>query len=211
MFKDRIDAGVQLAEKLAEYENKNVVVLAIPRGGLPIGAIVAKALKAPLDVALSKKIGHPYHKEYAIGAVSMEDIILTDAMGISETYIEEETLRIRKKLKERQEQYYQNRTPQRLKDKTVIIVDDGIATGNTLLVTVDLVSHRKPDKIIVAIPVAPESGILKLKSNPNVDEVVCLEVPYHFQAVGQFYEAFEQVSDEEAIRILEETNPVNLR
>ncbi|TFG79196.1 MAG: phosphoribosyltransferase [Flavobacteriales bacterium] len=211
MFKDRIDAGAQLAVKLAEYENKNVVVLAIPRGGLPIGAIVAKALKAPLDVALSKKIGHPYHKEYAIGAVSMEDIILTDAMGISEAYIQEETLRIRKKLKERQEEYYRNRTPQRLKDKTVIIVDDGIATGNTLLVTVDLVSHRKPDKIIVAIPVAPESGILKLKSNPNVDEVVCLEVPHHFQAVGQFYEAFEQVSDEAAIRILEETNPVNLR
>jgi predicted phosphoribosyltransferase len=206
MFKDRIDAGNQLAERLAEYKEKNVVVLAIPRGGLPIGAIVAKALKAPLDVALSKKIGHPYHKEYAIGAVSMEDIILSDAKGISKEYLEEETARIRKKLKERQAQYYQNRAPQPLKGKTVIIIDDGIATGNTLLVTVDLVSHRKPEKIIVAIPVAPESGILKLKGNPNVDEVICLQVPYHFQAVGQFYEAFEQVSDQEAIRILEETN-----
>ena len=184
MFRDRIDAGIQLAEKLAEYKNKNVVVLAIPRGGLPIGAIVAKALKAPLDVALSKKIGHPYHKEYAIGAVSMEDMILTDSKGISKEYLEEETARIRKKLRAREAQYYQNRKPWPLKGKTVIIIDDGIATGNTLLVTVDLVSHQNPDKIIVAIPVAPESGILKLKGNPNVDEVICLEVPHHFQAVG---------------------------
>ncbi len=210
MFRDRIDAGNQLADRLAAYKNMNVVVLAIPRGGLPIGAIVAKALKAPLDVALSKKIGHPYHKEYAIGAVSMEDMILSDAKGISKEYLEEETARIRKKLKERQEQYYQNRGPQPLKGKTVIIIDDGIATGNTLLVTVDLVSHRKPEKIIVAIPVAPESGIQKLKGNPNVDEVICLQVPHYFQAVGQFYEVFEQVSDQEAIRILEETHSVNL-
>ncbi|MGB5275266.1 MAG: phosphoribosyltransferase family protein, partial [Flavobacteriaceae bacterium] len=199
MFRDRIDAGIQLADKLAEYKNQKVVVLAIPRGGLPIGAIVAKALKAPLDVALSKKIGHPYHKEYAIGAVSMEDMVLTDSKGISKEYLEEETARIRKKLRAREAQYYQNRKPWPLKGKTVIIIDDGIATGNTLLVTVDLVSHQNPDKIIVAIPVAPESGILKLKGNPNIDEVICLEVPHHFQAVGQFYEAFEQVSDKEAI------------
>jgi predicted phosphoribosyltransferase len=205
MFKDRIDAGNQLAERLANYKNKNVVVLAIPRGGLPIGTIVAKALKVPLDVALSKKIGHPYHKEYAVGAVGMQDMVLTDAMGISEDYIRKETERIRQKLKERQNQYYKNRAPQPLKGKTVIIIDDGMATGNTLLVTVDLVSHQKPDKIVVAIPVAPESGILKLKSHPNVDEVVCLEVPYDFQAVGQFYESFEQVSDEAAVKILEET------
>jgi predicted phosphoribosyltransferase len=209
MFRDRIDAGNQLAESLAGYKDKNVVVLAIPRGGLPIGAIVAKALKAPLDVALSKKIGHPYHKEYAIGAVSMEDMILTDAKGISKEYLEAETARIRKKLRERQAQYYKNRKPRPLKGKTVIIIDDGIATGNTLLVTVDLVSHHKPEKIIVAIPVAPESGILKLKGNPNVDEVICLEVPRYFQAVGQFYEAFEQVSDQDAIRILEETHSGN--
>lgn len=210
MFRDRIDAGIQLADRLKEYKNQEVVVLAIPRGGLPVGAIVAKALKAPLDVALSKKIGHPYHKEYAVGAVSMEDIILTDAKGISKEYLEEETARIRKKLKAREAQYYQNRKPRPLKGKTVIIIDDGIATGNTLLVTVDLVRHQKPDKIVVAIPVAPESGILKLKSNPNVDEVICLQVPHYFQAVGQFYEAFEQVTDEEAIRILEETHSVNL-
>ncbi|TLP81797.1 phosphoribosyltransferase [Maribacter sp. ACAM166] len=204
MFEDRIDAGTQLAKKLLKFKNENVVVIAVPRGGLPIGALVAKALKAPLDVALTKKIGHPYHKEFAIGAASLEDIILTDAMGITQGYIEEEVARIRKKLRQRHDQYYRNNTPQKLTDKTVIIVDDGIATGNTLLATVELVSKQKPKKIIVAIPVAPNSGIHKFETNTNVNEIICLLVPQNFRAVGQFYRVFEQVSDQEAIAILEE-------
>ena len=206
MFKDRIDAGKQLTEKLVQFKNENLVVLAIPRGGLPIGAIVAKTLNAPLDVALTKKIGHPFHKEFAIGAASLEDIILTDAMGVTKGYIEEEVSRIRKKLKERRNQYYQHRSPINLKDKTVIIVDDGIATGNTLLATVELVSKQEPKKIVVAIPVAPSSGIRKLENNPDVDETICLHVPYNFRAVGQFYEKFEQVSDQEAIALLEKND-----
>lgn len=206
MFEDRIEAGTQLAEKLVKFKNENVVVLAIPRGALPIGAIVAKTLNAPLDVALTKKIGHPFHKEYAIGAVSLEDIILTDATGIGQAYIEEETTRIRKTLLERHKQYYKHRSPENLTNKTVIIVDDGIATGNTLLATLELVSKQHPKKIVVAIPVAPSSGIRKLENNPNVDEIICLLVPYNFQAVGQFYEKFEQVSDQEAIALLEQTS-----
>jgi predicted phosphoribosyltransferase len=206
MFEDRVDAGTQLAEKLVQFKNNNVVVLAIPRGGLPIGSIIAKTLKAPLDVALTKKIGHPYHKEYAIGAVSLEDMILTDAIGVNKSYIEEEVYRIRKKLRERHNQYYRNRRPQNLKDKTVIIVDDGIATGNTLMATVELVSKQKPKKIVVAIPVAPSSGIHKFENNPKVDQIICLHAPYNFQAVGQFYKKFEQVSDQEAIQLLEETD-----
>ena len=206
MFEDRIEAGTQLAEKLVKFKSENVVVLAIPRGALPIGAIVAKTLNAPLDVALTKKIGHPFHKEYAIGAVSLEDIILTDATGIGQAYIEEETTRIRKTLLERHKQYYKHRSPENLTNKTVIIVDDGIATGNTLLATLELVSKQHPKKIVVAIPVAPSSGIRKLENNPNVDEIICLLVPYNFQAVGQFYEKFEQVSDQEAIALLEENS-----
>jgi predicted phosphoribosyltransferase len=206
MFEDRIEAGTQLAEKLVKFKSENVVVLAIPRGALPIGAIVAKTLNAPLDVALTKKIGHPFHKEYAIGAVSLEDIILTDATGVGQAYIEEETARIRKKLLERHKQYYKHRSPENLTNKTVIIVDDGIATGNTLLATLELVSKQHPKKIVVAIPVAPSSGIRKLENNPNVDEIICLLVPYNFQAVGQFYEKFEQVSDQEAIALLEENS-----
>lgn len=202
MFKDRIDAGTQLKEKLLKFKDENMVVLAIPRGGLPIGAIVAKALMAPLDVALTKKIGHPNNKEYAIGAVSLEDTVLTEAKGVTKGYINEETIRIRKKLQQRHNQYYKKRSPQSIKDKTVIIVDDGIATGNTLLATIELVSKQNPKKIIVAIPVAPDSAIKKLESTQKVDEVICLRVPYNFQAVGQFYTTFDQVTDEEAISIL---------
>ncbi len=205
MFKDRIDAGTQLAEKLLEFKSQNGVVLAIPRGGLPLGAIVAKALNAPLDVVLTKKIGHPYNKEYAIGAVSLENIILSDAIGVTKGYIEEETARLRKKLKERHNQYYKNNEPQNIKDKTVIIVDDGIATGNTILVTIELVKMQNPNKIIVAIPVAPPLTVRKLEDFPEVDKVICLETPYDFHAVGQFYEEFNQVSNQEAIQFLEES------
>ncbi len=205
MFKDRIDAGLRLSEKLLHFKSENVVILAIPRGGLPLGAIVAKTLQAPLDVVLTKKIGHPNQKEYAIGAVSLENIVLSDALGISKKYIEEETALIRRKLRTRTDQYYKSRSPQDLKDKTVIIIDDGIATGNTILVTVELVSSQMPGKIVVAIPVAPNSTAIKLKESPFIDDVVCLETPYNFRAVGQFYEKFQQVSDDEAVRLLEES------
>lgn len=205
MFKDRIDAGLQLADKLKGYRNKDIVVLAIPRGGLPLGSIIAKSLAAPLDVALSKKIGHPYNKEYAIGAVSMGHLILSDATEVEKEYIEKETAKIRAKLKKRHDQYYKNRTPESLKDKVVIIVDDGIATGNTILVTAELIHDQKPKKTIVAIPVAPKSSIPKLETSPFIDEVICLFAPFNFHAVGQFYQNFHQVSDAEAIAILEES------
>jgi predicted phosphoribosyltransferase len=206
MFKDRIDAGIQLANKLLPFKDKEVVVLAIPRGGLPIGAIVAKALQAPLDVALSKKIGHPYNREYAIGAVSLENIILKDVSGIHKNYIAEETERIREKLKKRHQQYYKNRQPEDLKDKIVIIIDDGIATGNTIRVTAEMVRAQKPKKVIVAIPVAPPSAVKSLEDSSHIDQVICLQTPSDFMAVGQFYEFFNQVSDEEAIQLLEECN-----
>ncbi|RKN80222.1 phosphoribosyltransferase [Ulvibacterium marinum] len=210
MFKNRIDAGIQLAEKLLRFKNENVVVLAIPRGGLPIGSIVAKTLNAPLDVALTKKIGHPDHKEYAIGAISLDDVILTNAFGVPQDYLDKEIVRIRKRLGQRYEQYYVNRCPQSLKDKTVIIVDDGVATGNTILATIELVAHQKPKKIIVAIPVAPSTVIRKFETISNVTETICLRTPYDFQAVGQFYKVFGQVSDQKAIQLLEETNTINL-
>ena len=205
MFKDRIDAGVQLADVLQRFENEEVVVLAIPKGGLPLGAIVAKTLNVPLDVALSKKIGHPYNREYAIGAVSLKDRVLTDAMGVTKGYIEEETRRIRRKLRQRHKQYYKNRTPQNLKNKTIIIVDDGIATGNTILVTVALIKQQEPKKIIVAVPVAPVSAIQPLKDSELIDEIIYLKAPTNFEAVGQFYKDFPQVSNEEAMRFLEGT------
>lgn len=211
MFTDRTDAGTQLAKQLLKFKNQDVIVLAIPRGGLPLGAIVAKTLNAPLDVALSKKIGHPYNKEYAIGAVGIDTLILTDAMGVTKGYIEEETAAIREKLKERYRDYYKNRSPQNLKDKEVILVDDGIATGNTILITAEIAHRKGAKKIIIAVPVAPTSTVEKLKNSAYIDEVVCLDTPYGFKAVGQFYSKFPQVSDREAIALLEGTSGKSLK
>ncbi|AKA34273.1 phosphoribosyltransferase [Flagellimonas lutaonensis] len=210
MFKDRTDAALQLAEKLSPYKSHkgNIVVLAIPRGGLPLGAIVAKALDAPLDVALSKKLGHPYNREYAIGAVSLENVVLNEAVGVTKSYIVEESERVRKKLRKRHDQYYKNRFPRDLKGKTVIIVDDGIATGNTIKVTAQLVHGQKPKKTVVAIPVAPPSAVKNLEDSEYIDEVVCLNTPRNFHAVGQYYEEFGQVSDTEAMQLLEEANRI---
>ena len=154
MYENRTDAGKQLGEQLKEFLGQDIVVLAIPRGGLPVAAEVARFLKAPLDVALTKKIGHPYHREYAVGAVSLDSVVLSETETIPRVYIEEETSRIRETLQKRRDQYYKKRKPVPLVDKVVIVVDDGIATGNTLLATVQLVSKQHPAKIIVAIPVA---------------------------------------------------------
>ena len=209
MFIDRNDAGNQLSEKLTPYKGTDSVILAIPRGGLPVAAVVAKALKLPLDVALTKKLGHPFNKEYAIGAVSLNSQVLTDAVGVTKNYIKEETDKIRSVLKKRHDQYYKNKSPQDLTDKTVIIIDDGIATGNTVMATVELVHQQNPKKIIVAIPVAPKFTVSKLVKSEFVDEVVCLNTPYNFHAVGQFYQLFNQVSDEEAIALLEEGNTIS--
>ena len=202
MFKNREDAGRQLAEVLTPYKDEDVVVLAIPRGGIPLAALVSERLNAPLDVALSKKIGHPYNREYAIGAVSLKDRILTDATGITKTYIEEETARIREKLQKRYEMYYQNTEPVDVSNKTVIIIDAGVATGNTILITIAIVEKQNPRKIVVGLPVASESALQKIRrAKPDVD-IVCVEIPLYFRAVGQFYQDFPQVSDEDAVRIL---------
>jgi len=205
MFQDRIDAGLKLADNLQQFKDGNVVVLAIPRGGLPLGAIVAQSLHAPLDVALSKKIGHPYNKEYAIGAVSLDDIILSDLPHIDKTYISRETEIIRQKLRKRFDQYYRNSSPLDLMGKTVIIVDDGVATGNTIKITAQMVNKKRPKKVIVAIPVAPTRAIENMVASKYIDEVICLKTPYNFHAVGQFYNKFNEVTDEVAIQLLEKT------
>ena len=206
MFKDRIDAGLRLAAELQRYRGENILVLAIPRGGLPVAAIVAKSLGAPLNVALIKKIGHPTNKEFAIGAVSLEDYIITENEFAPPSDITEEIARIREILESRFAQYYKNVEIVSIKNKTVIIIDDGIATGNTLVLTVELITKQKPASIIVAVPVAPASAIKRLNSLGKLREIVCLEIPANFYAVGQFYEDFEQVTDMEEINILEQAN-----
>lgn len=204
MFKDRFDAGRQLAKALQHYKNRDGVVLAVPRGGVEIGYVLARELDLPLEVVLSKKIGHPNQPEFAIGAVSLESRIVNERPDVSEEYIEKETNRLRQLLRERYKSYYGDRQPLSLEDKIVIVVDDGIATGNTLLSTVELVRHHRPRWVVVAIPVAPPDSLRHIEQAKGVDEVVCLLAPRDFYAVGQFYENFDQVEDEEVRRLLKE-------
>ncbi|WP_242084915.1 phosphoribosyltransferase [Aestuariivivens sediminis] len=203
MYKDRIEAGRLLAEKLENYSNTDAIILAIPRGGVPIGYEISEKLHLPLEIVLSKKIGHPLHKEYAIGAVTLKSSVLSDAAAdISPLYIKEEIEHIRGLLKRRHQDYYDYRKPLELKGKILIVVDDGIATGNTMLSIIKMLHDEKPDRIVVAIPVAPYDSIKKLKASPYVNDVICPLVPDYFRAVGQFYADFEQVDDLEVKQLL---------
>jgi len=208
MFTNREEAGNLLAEKLINYcNNKEAVIVTIPRGGVPVGSIMSKKLNLPLEIVLSKKIGHPFNKEYAIGAVTLKNRILSDSiLGISKLYIEEETERVRAILKQRYDLYYKTKNPLELKGKIVILVDDGVATGNTLISSIKLIQFQKPSSIIIALPVASLSALKNIKKNSNVTNVICLLAPRDFRAVGQFYEEFNQVSDAEVVKLLKEAN-----
>jgi len=208
MFLNREEAGKLLAERLLNYsDHKDTIIIAIPRGGVPVGCIIAKKLYLPLDIVLSKKIGHPYNKEYAIGAVTLKNKILSDATHeVSEDYIEDETEHIRDILKQRHKLYYGDKVPITLKGKIVIVVDDGVATGNTLISCIQLINEQEPSQIIVALPVAPRSAMKRIKDLTIVNSVVCLDQPLGFHAVGQYYEDFRQVNDKEVIELLKEAN-----
>ena len=208
-FKSRRDAGERLAAQLQKEAGTHDLVLAIPRGGLPLGEIIAQRLHLPLDVVLTKKIGARFNKEYAIGALSLKGRILEPQASDSDSgYIESETRRIRKLLEERDAKYHRIARRHEVKDKRVILVDDGIATGSTMLATVDLIHKEGASKIVLAIPVAPPSAVERLRASPHVDGVICLHQPRSFYAIGQFYEDFGQVTDEEAISILENSEMI---
>jgi len=204
MFKNRTIAGKQLAQELQDYQNcsEEVIILAIPRGGVPVGKALAQELNVLLDIAFAKKITHPVHKEFAIGAVSLESRTVDSDIEVPDWYIEAETKKIRNLIRHRFAQYYKGRKPLSWTGKTVIIVDDGVATGHTLLSTIDLVQKHHPQRIIVAIPVGPEDTIERLKNHEAIDKVVCLSVPDDFVAVGGFYSDFHQLTDQEVIDLL---------
>lgn len=201
MYADRIEAGFILADRLKKYAGQPGVVLAVPRGGVPLGYIVARALKLPMELLLTKKIGHPSNPEYAIGAVSLTDRIITPHKGVTAAYIEKETERIREKLRENYIKFMGDGKPIDLANKIVIVVDDGIATGKTLLSTVNMLRNSKPAKIVIAAPVAPQASVDRLSK--VVDELVIPLIPEAFYGVGSFYENFEQVSDEEVVEYLD--------
>lgn len=201
MFRDRVQAGLLLASKLRKYKNDPGIVLAVPRGGVPVAYAVAKELGFPIEVILTKKIGHPFNKEYAIGAASLTDYFVLPHENVSEAYIQKEIALIRRRLKEMYKIFMGDREPEKLEGKTVIVIDDGIATGNTLMGTINILRKSKPGKIIIAVPVASESAVKKLSK--EVDEVIALLIPEEFHGVGSFYLDFEQVSDEEVILYLD--------
>lgn len=205
MLKDRIEAGLLLSEKLKKYQNSNSVVLAVPRGGVPVASIIAKSLHLPLDIVLSKKIGHPYNKEFAIGAVSMDSMIIDKHPDVPKEYIEKEIVKLRKLMQEKYEIYMGNRKPLDIEGKNIIVVDDGIATGNTLLVSINMLRERNPAKIIVAVPVIPYDTVSVFEK--NTDEFVYLIASKYFRGVGGFYEDFNQVEDDEVIKLLSVESP----
>lgn len=204
MFHDRIEAGLLLVKKLRKYKGENCVILGVPRGGIPVAYVVATELDLPLDIILSRKIGHPMNKEYAIGAASLNDYFIEEEEYVSNEYIKEEVQTVRKRLNEMKIKFKGNKDDIELEGKTVIIVDDGIATGNTLVAAIHLLRKSKPDKIIVAVPVASNSAVEKISK--EADEVITIIVPYDFHGVGQFYESFETVNDDEVIEYLNKVN-----
>lgn len=204
IFKDRNEAGLLLSEKLMKYKDSDTVVLAVPRGGVPVGNIIAKKLNLPLDIVLSKKIPHPLNKEFAIGAVSLDSIIVDEHLNIPNHYIKDETIRLRELLQEKYELYRGKQKPLEINGKNIIIVDDGIATGNTLLASIEMLRKKNPKKIIVAAPVIPYDRVKIFEQ--KADEFVYLIASKYFSAVGQFYEQFNQVADDEVIQILRDIN-----
>jgi len=205
MFRDRVDAGRQLARRLqAEYRDSDAVVLAIARGGVVVGNEVAKALHLPLDVIIPRKIGAPGNPELAIGAVVKGAVMLNEPLirelNIPRSYIDREVSRQISETDRRRRLYLGDKAPLDLTGATVILVDDGLATGYTALASVNAVRRENPKKLVLAVPVAPADTCQSLKE--HVDEIVCPEVHELFFAVGQFYEVFEQTSDSEVIDIL---------
>jgi len=206
MFKDREDAARQLAKALEEYrDNGDVVVFAIPRGGVVIGRVIADYLDVPLDITVARKIGAPFNEEMAIGAVGPTGNPIIDEMAVRMLHIDEGYIErtIRKKMDEiktRLEKYRGNAEYGNLSGKKAILVDDGIATGYTVRAAIAFLKDLKAGKIILATPVIAPDTMAELK--PQVDEVIYLLSKEPFYAVGQFYEEFAQVTDEEVIRLI---------
>lgn len=207
MFKDRTDAGVQLSSRLKEYKDKEgVIVLALPRGGVVTGYEIAQHLNTPLDIVIVRKIGFPGQPELGIGAVSETgSIVLNDYIisgyGVSKEYIEREVSRQQEEIARRVKLYRKGKWLAGLKGKTIILVDDGVATGATMKAAITTLKEEKLNKLIVALPVAPSSVAEEIEK--MVDEFICIETPFDFMAVGSYYDNFTQVSDKEVVEILQ--------
>ena len=209
-FKDRHEAGLKLAEQLKKYKNnKNVIILAIPRGGVEAGYEIAKFLNVKLDIIVTKKIGLPDDEEFAIGSIGPDKNVMLNEetlriYNVSEEYIKDKTKEISKEIERRYKAYKGEYRLQDLKNKIVILTDDGIATGFTAKAAISYAKSQNPKKIILAVPVAPLDLADKLKK--EVDEFVCLHSTSLLFAISQFYGNFPQLSDEEVKNYLKKTN-----
>ena len=203
-FTDRVDAGEQLAKALAEHAGVECVILAIPRGGVIVGEIVARELGAPLDVVVPRKIGAPMNPELGLGAVApgvrVLDPELIEMLGVSAEYLEREIAVQEREIERRLHAYREGRPPVDVQGRTAIVVDDGVATGGTAVAALRWARAQGAAKVILAVPVAPAAVMARLAH--EADEVVVLGTPEPFFAVGEWYRRFEQTSDEEVVDAL---------
>ena len=206
MLKNRSDAGKKLAERLLKYKGKDAIVLALPRGGVAVGYEVAKALNLPMDIVSIRKVGHPSNPEYAICAVDDKGHILRGdaSSSVDPDWLEEAIEKERAEALRRSEVYRSGSEPLDIKDKIIILTDDGVATGLTFRLALSSCRSRQPAKIISAIPIAPPETVKEISGLS--EEVVLLENPGDFRgAVGAHYEQFEQMTDNEVIRFMQES------
>jgi len=209
MFLDRVDAGRRLAERLQADGVRADLVLAIPRGGVVVGAEVARALGVPLDVIVPRKIGAPHSPEYAVGAVTEDGTVIYDeqalrALGLAPADLAGNVERQLQEIARRTRLYRRDAPPPSVTGKSIILTDDGIATGLTTLAALRSLKNTKPREVILAVPVASREALAALR--PEVDRIVCLLAPELFFAVGQFYHEFEQTTDEEVLALLKQTS-----
>ena len=206
-FRDRSEAGRVLAQQLTEYAGRDdVIVLALPRGGIPVGYEVAKALGAPLEVFVARKLGVPGHQELAMGAIASGGSAVLDQglvrrLGVTQAQLDQAVTDETRELERREQAYRGDHEPPELRGKTVILVDDGLATGATMRAAALAVRDQQPAKIVVAVPVAAEETCDQFRD--VVDDVVCAVTPKPFYAVGMWYEDFDQTTDDEVRELLE--------
>jgi putative phosphoribosyl transferase len=207
-FQNRTEAGRLLASKLKEYANRpDTLVLGLPRGGVPVAFEVAKALNLPLDICIVRKLGVPGHKELAMGAIASGGVRVLNYdvvswLGISSKTIDEVAARELRELQRRDRAYRGDRPPRDVRDRTVILVDDGVATGSTMRAAIAVLKSQQPQQMIVAVPVAPLKTRNEIQA--EVDKLVCLMTPEPFYAIGLWYEDFAQTTDEEVRELLAE-------